>query len=162
VTIPLQALVGSVEMGEKRRCFVMVEGHAEMREITLGKNNETVAEVKEGLKEGDVVVLNPAMLLSEREKAAYGLQSAPSEQGGQGAQGGKGDWKGKGKGGKGDWKGKGKGGPGGGMQGGPGGTPGSPGGTQGTPGGGMQGSRGGFGGPRSQGAKTGGNVPASP
>jgi hypothetical protein len=155
LTIPIQALMGGVEMGDKRHCFVMVEGHPEIREITVGKNNVTDAEVKEGLKEGDTVVLNPAILLSDREKAEYGVQSGPSEQGGQagfgGAQGkgkgkgkGKGDWKGqggqgdwKGQGGQGDWKGggqgewkgKGKGGmPSGGMPG--GGMPG---------GGGMQG-----------------------
>jgi multidrug efflux pump subunit AcrA (membrane-fusion protein) len=148
VTIPLQALMGGVDMGEKRNCFVMVDGHPEIREITLGKTNERVAEVKEGLKEDDTVILNPAILLSEKEKAMYGVQSGPSEQGGQGGQG---DWKGKGKGkgkggqggqggqgdwkggGQGDWKGKGKGGmPGGGM-----------------PGGGMPGGGGGrgFGGP---------------
>src|SRR5262249_38921209 len=75
VTNPLQGLMGSVEMGEKRNCFVMVEGHPEMREITVGKTNETVAEVKEGLKEGDVVILNPAILLSDKEKAMYGVQS---------------------------------------------------------------------------------------
>jgi HlyD family secretion protein len=155
LTIPLQGLIGGVDMAEKRRCFVMVDGHPELREITLGKTNEKVAEVKEGLKEGDTVVLNPSILLSEREKAEYGVQSSPSDQGGQagfgGGQGkgkgkgkGKGDWKGQGgMGGQGDWKGKGKGGmPGGGMPG--GGMPGG-----GMPGGGgMQGGgRGGFGGP---------------
>jgi HlyD family secretion protein len=161
VTIPLQALIGSVEMGEKRKCFAMVDGHPELREITVGKTNETVAEVKEGLKEEDVVVLNPAILLSDKEKAMYGVQSGVGEQGGAAGQGGpgggKGDWKGKGKGGKGgqgNWKGqggqggwKGQGGmPGGGMPGGgmPGG--GMPGG--GMPGGGAPGGgRGGFGGP---------------
>src|SRR5262249_51248425 len=111
VTIPLQGLMGSVEMGEKRNCFVMVEGHPEMREITVGKTNETVAEVKEGLKEGDVVILNPAILLSDKEKAMYGVQSGSGDQGGQAGQGGpgagKGNWKGKGKGGKGGQGGEG-------------------------------------------------------
>lgn len=162
LTIPLQALMGGVDMGEKRNCFVIADNHAEMREITLGKANETVAEVKDGLKEGDVVVLNPAILLSEKEKAMYGVQTAPSDQGGQGGQGDR-KGKGKGKGSKGDWKGKGKGGSGSGMEGGgPGG--GMQGGAPGGAGGGMQGGRGGFGGgARGQGGKaSGGNVPANP
>lgn len=118
LTIPLQALMGGVAMGAKRRCFVLVEDRPEMREITLGMTNETVAEVKEGLEEGDVVVLNPAALLSDKEKVEYGV-SAPSDQGGRGrpgaGRGGPGGGKGKGKGG--GWKGKGKGG----QRGGPGG-----------------------------------------
>ncbi len=159
LTIPLQALMGGVEMAEKRRCFVMADGGVEVREISLGKKNETVAEVKEGLKEGDVVVLNPAVLLSDKEKAQYGV-SASSDQGGGpgGPGGGKGNWGGKGgKGGKGGGKGNwgGKGGPPGGMPGGsPGmqGGPGAPGG--GNPGGGGQGGGFGPGGRRSQGGSS--------
>jgi HlyD family secretion protein len=166
LTIPLQALLGDVEMGEKRRCFVMVDGHPEMRDITLGKKNETVAEVKEGLKEGEVVVLNPAILLSDKEKVQYGV-SATSDQGsGQGGQGGagggKGNWGGKGgrggKGGKGNWGGKG-GGPG--M---PGGSPGMKG-SPAMPGGGSPGGGGGFGGGgrRGQGGPPpGSKTPANP
>jgi multidrug resistance efflux pump len=116
--IPLQALLGSVDLADKRSCFVVVDGHLEKREITLGKANETVAEVKDGLKEGDVVVLNPAALLSDKEKAQYGL-SASSNQGGQGGQGGPG----MGQGGRGR-------GPGSRSKG-----PGSPPGSPGTPGG---------------------------
>jgi len=110
LVIPLQALLGGVEMGDKRRCFVMVDGRPEMRDITLGKANETVAEVKEGLKEGDVVVLNPGVLLSDKEKVQYGV-SASSSQGGsdRGGFGGPGG-PGGGKGGKGGYKGKNKGG----------------------------------------------------
>jgi HlyD family secretion protein len=157
LTIPLQALMGNVEMGAKRRCFVMVDGRPEMREITLGKANDTVAEVKDGLQEGDEVVLNPGLLLSDKEKVQYGV-TAPSSQGtgSPGGFGGPGGGKG-GKGGKGGWKGK------GGI---PGGGPGMQGGS-GTPGGGMQGgapSGGGFsGGRRSQGGTPpGGKTPANP
>src|SRR5579884_3873405 len=113
LTIPLQALMGTVEMAEKRRCFVMTDGGLELREISLGKQNETVAEVKEGLKEGDVVVLNPGVLLSDKEKVQYGISASGDQSGGLGGQGGpgggKGNWGGKGAkgGGKGNWGGKG-------------------------------------------------------
>jgi HlyD family secretion protein len=156
LAVPLQAVLGTVDMGEKRRCFVMVEGRPEMREIVLGTANVTDVEVKEGLEEGDVVVLNPAVLLSDKEKLEYGV-SAQNNQGGQGGQ--------KGRGGSDGRKGKGPGGPGmkggPGMQGGPSSGPGMP----GSPGGGQRGMRGGAGGgsPRGQGSPpAGANAPASP
>lgn len=147
VAIPLQALMGGVDMGAKRYCFVLVDGRPEMRELTLGKTNETVAEVKEGLKEGDEVVMQPGKLLTDKEKVQYGVAAQSNE--GAGRSGDKAGWGGKGKGGKGSWPGKGKGGPGG-MQGGPG--------MKGAPGGGQPG-----GGRRGQGgAAPGGKAPANP
>ena len=157
LNIPLQALMGGVDMGEKRKCFVMVDRHPEMREITVGKANETVAEVKDGLKEGDVVVLNPAVLLTDKQKVELGVQSGNRGQsGGQGAPGGQGgQWGGQGGGGKGK-------GPAGGKGKGPGGA-GMPGGATGMPGGGRPGGFGGGGGPRSQGgAVSGGKARANP
>ena len=143
LTIPLQALLGGADMANKRRCFVMVDGHPAMRDITLGKANETLAEIVEGLQEGDEVVLNPSLLLSDKEKVKYGV-SASSSRGGPGA--GQGGGRGMGKGGRGK-SGRGKSGPNG-MQGGPGMPGGAP---------GMRG------GPRSQGgAAPGGKAAASP
>jgi hypothetical protein len=113
-----------------------------MREITLGRSNEKMVEVKDGVEEGDEVILNPVVLLSEKERMEYGNLPARSGKGGSGG------WGGKGKGGKGKEGGGMQGGgmEGNGMQGGPkqgGGMQG--GGMQGGPkqGGGMQG-----GGPR--------------
>jgi hypothetical protein len=87
---PLQALLGGVEMGEKRRCFVVAEGQLYLREVKLGSANEILAEVKDGLQEGDVVVLNPAVLLSDKEKAEYGVSasSGRNDQRGSGSPGG--------------------------------------------------------------------------
>ena len=130
LALPLQALLGSVDMGAKRKCFVLTEDGPQLREITLGMSNETMVEVKEGLEEGDEVVLNPAVLLTERQRMEYGIQASRSEQDEKGGPGGRG-----GRGGQG--KGKGKGGMQGGMPGG-----GMPGGGMeggGAPGGGMQG-----------------------
>jgi multidrug efflux pump subunit AcrA (membrane-fusion protein) len=163
LAIPLQALLGGVEMGEKRRCFVVVEGQLHMREVTLGSNNETLAEVKEGLQEDDVVVLNPAVLLSDKEKAEYGV-SASSDRGGQRGAGGPGGDKG-GPGGRGKGKGKGKSGPGGFPGGGApeGGFPGGGAPGSGAPGGGRPGGMGMNGGARGQGgAPAGGKATANP
>ena len=85
-----------------------------MRDLTLGMANETVAEVKEGLQEGDVVVLNPSVLLSDKEKVQYGV-SAQNNQSGRGGPGAGQGGRGMGKGGRGKGKGgrgKGPGGPG--------------------------------------------------
>jgi hypothetical protein len=70
----------------------------QMREIRLGMSNEKMVEVKEGLEEGDKVVLNPVLLLSAKERMEYGNLPARSSQDGKG-KGGPGG-KGKGKGGK--------------------------------------------------------------
>jgi HlyD family secretion protein len=124
LVVPLQAVLGGVEMDKERQCFVMVDGRPVMRKITVGKANETHVEIKEGLEEGEEVIVNPAVLLTEKQRAEFGVQSAPD--GGNPAWGGKG---GMGQGGKGpSGRGPGGRGPGGGrpggMQGGPGGPPG--------------------------------------
>ncbi len=154
VQIPLQAVLGTADMGEKRRCYVMVDGQPQLREISLGMTNEKVVEVKDGLKEGEVVVMNPVVLLTEKERMEYGNLPAQSGRGGSGMPDGQG-----GQGGPGGYKGK-KGGPGAGgpgMQGGPNG------GMKGKRrGGGMQGGQGGPG-PRSQsGGSSSGKTAANP
>lgn len=163
LAIPLQAVLGTVDMGEKRRCFVNSDGGTELREITLGMTNEKMVEVKEGLHEGDVIVLNPVLLLSEKERQEYGNLPAA----GQGSYGGQ---KGKGGPGNGKGKGKGRGGPGAGAPGagGPGaGGPGAggPGGAA-APGAGMRGGApgtapGGAGAPPGGGAGMRGGAPRS-
>jgi multidrug efflux pump subunit AcrA (membrane-fusion protein) len=105
LTIPLQAVVATGSLGNTRKCFVMApEGPVE-REITLGLSNNKMVEVQSGLQENDEVVLNPRLLLSDKEKAAAGYDKA----------GGHGD-AGHGDAGKEGWPGGGelkKGGPGG-------------------------------------------------
>lgn len=65
LTIPIQAVVGSITMGKDRKCFVIDEkGNAELRDIVLGLNNEHVVEVKQGLKKGEKVALDPSALLT--------------------------------------------------------------------------------------------------
>jgi HlyD family secretion protein len=68
LTIPIEAIVGSAEMGGHRNCFVMTPKGPDKREIVLGMSNERVAEVREGLSEGDDVVLNPKTLVGDKVK----------------------------------------------------------------------------------------------
>jgi HlyD family secretion protein len=119
LAVPIQAVLGSGEMGRKRRVYVMTARGPELREVTVGMSNDKMAEITEGLQEGEEVVVNPRVLLTDKEKAQFGEAVTPKAKGGnegkagfgEGGKGEKGKAKGeKGKGGKG-WPGK--GGPGG-------------------------------------------------
>jgi HlyD family secretion protein len=68
LTIPVEAIVGSAEMGGHRKCFVLTPAGPESRDIVMGISNERVAEVREGLTEGEQVVLNPAALVGDKMK----------------------------------------------------------------------------------------------
>jgi hypothetical protein len=57
-----------VELAGKRRCFVVSGGDPEPRDIALGSSNDRMVEVKDGLKEGDQVVLNPKHLVGDMVK----------------------------------------------------------------------------------------------
>lgn len=93
LTIPLQAIVGGVNLGSQRKCFVMTDRGPEERDIILGASNEKMAEVKSGLTEGDKVVQNPRTLLNERKKNGGPelKEIAPADGGkkGNGEKGGK-------------------------------------------------------------------------
>jgi multidrug efflux pump subunit AcrA (membrane-fusion protein) len=108
LTVPIQAVIGGAEAGPKREVFVLVPGsEPERREVTLGKFNDKMIEVRSGLNEGDVVLTNPKVMLGTaaktREEGDLGSPRGTNKS----APGGEGGEK-KGKGG-----GKGKGGPGG-------------------------------------------------
>jgi len=66
LTIPIQSVAGSVAMGAKRKIFVIEGGQPHEREIVVGRSNDKLVEVKEGLEEGARVVLNPRPLLGEK------------------------------------------------------------------------------------------------
>ena len=68
LTIPLQAVVGGAEMGGKRKVWVKTAGGGhEEKEVTLGLYNDRMVEVKEGLAEGDEVVINPKVLMGDNK-----------------------------------------------------------------------------------------------
>ena len=68
LTVPVQAVIGGAEMGAKREVFVKTPTGFDRREVKLGLYNEKVVEIREGLAEGDEVVLNPKVLLAPDDK----------------------------------------------------------------------------------------------
>ncbi|HTK77368.1 MAG TPA: hypothetical protein VL371_19040, partial [Gemmataceae bacterium] len=101
LTLPLQAVVGGAEMGRLRKVFVMDGPTPREREVTLGLSNERVVEVKDGLNEGEVVVLNPRVLIGDKAKTrqAGDVDRGVTTEGGSGGKGkGKGKGRGQGKG----------------------------------------------------------------
>src|SRR5262249_20898142 len=67
LTVPLQAVIGGAEMGVKREVFVRTPTGYDKREVTLGLYNDKMVEVREGLHEGDEVVINPKVLLGDNK-----------------------------------------------------------------------------------------------
>jgi multidrug efflux pump subunit AcrA (membrane-fusion protein) len=65
LTVPIQSIVGGAEMGGRRSVYVKTDTGFDERRVVLGLYNEKMVEVREGLKEGDQVVINPKVLLGE-------------------------------------------------------------------------------------------------
>jgi multidrug efflux pump subunit AcrA (membrane-fusion protein) len=109
LTVPLQAILGSVDMGNKRRIYVLTPNGPEAREVVVGLSNDRMGVIESGLAEGEEVIVNPRVLLTEADKAALGEYSGrgnenkggPKGKGGPGGPGGPGGGADKGKGG---WK----------------------------------------------------------
>lgn len=128
LAVPVQAIVGGAENGAKRKVYVLTPTGPQEREVTTGLFNEKMVEVREGLADGDQVVLNPRVLLGPGAKTREEASEQTRRPGMAGGAGGKG----------GEKKGGGKaGGPPAGMSKGGGmpGAGGSPGGGGGGPGG---------------------------
>jgi multidrug efflux pump subunit AcrA (membrane-fusion protein) len=108
LAVPIQAVVGGAEAGGKRKVYVSTPAGPQEREVQLGLFNEKMVEVREGLAEGDRVVLNPKVLLGPAAKTREESAEPAARRPGMGGKGGEGK-----KGGK----------TGGGMKGGGGGPP---------------------------------------
>jgi HlyD family secretion protein len=68
LSVPVQTVV---EQGGGFACWVLEHGEPQRRPVVLGASNSTVIEIKDGLKEGDEVLLNPrAVVPSAREDIA--------------------------------------------------------------------------------------------
>ena len=80
LTVPIQAVVGGAESGPNRKIFVLENGQPVEREIELGLFNDKKVEVKVGLKEGDIVVLNPKVIIGDKAKTRD--EGDPSGRGG--------------------------------------------------------------------------------
>mgnify|MGYP001807325424 CR=1 FL=1 len=119
LTVPLQAIVGTADMGPVRKVYVLENNVPVEREVELGVFNDKKVEVKKGLSEGEVVVINPKAILGDKAKGVR-EEGDPSGRGaGKGPQGGGG--------------GRPQGGGAGGGAGKPGGATGAPGGGAGGP-----------------------------
>lgn len=68
LAVPVQAVIGGPELGDKRKVYVMTDNGPAEREIRIGLANDKFAEVREGLKDGDKVVENPKVLLGDKAK----------------------------------------------------------------------------------------------
>lgn len=103
LTVPIQSVVGTIAMGEQRKCFVLnAENEPEERDIEVGRSNEKMVEVRKGLSVGDRVVQNPRPLLTgDRAKmkpGTPGTQRGSETSTGDGTQKKKGRGKGGAKG----------------------------------------------------------------
>ncbi len=98
LTVPLQAVVGSSDMGSARKVYVIENNQPVEREVELGIFNDKKVEVKKGLSEGDVVVINPKAILGDKAKgireegdpSGRGAGKAPAGGGGKPPAGGAG------------------------------------------------------------------------
>jgi hypothetical protein len=68
LTVPIQAIIGSAELGKTRKCFVMTSEGPVERDVVIGMSNDKMVEIRDGLKEGEEVVLNPKVLVGETMK----------------------------------------------------------------------------------------------
>lgn len=95
LVVPIQAIVGNVSMGAKRKCYVLdARGFAQERDIDIGLSNDKLVEIRSGLEEGDRIALNPRTLIPEKSDLKPGTPGTR-----RGAEFGDGEMKkGKGKG----------------------------------------------------------------
>lgn len=64
LSVPVQAIV---QVGSANWCYVKTPGGVERRSIDLGRTNDKFVEIRDGLEDGDRVVLNPMAIVDERE-----------------------------------------------------------------------------------------------
>jgi multidrug efflux pump subunit AcrA (membrane-fusion protein) len=76
LVIPIQAVLGNVSMGAKRKCFVLDESKIpHERDIDVGMSNDKFVAVTKGLEQGELVVLSPKALLNEKSNLRAGTPS---------------------------------------------------------------------------------------
>lgn len=62
LTVPPQAIV---EKGKGMYCWVVRDGQTEKRKVEIGKSNDTAIQIKTGVEEGEIVLLNPRKMVKE-------------------------------------------------------------------------------------------------
>jgi multidrug efflux pump subunit AcrA (membrane-fusion protein) len=89
LTIPLQTIIGGAEMGATREVFVKNDNGYERKAVTLGLYNDKMVEVRDGLSEGDEVVINPKVLLGDSKTKTRDGNDQKSGKGRDGKDGNK-------------------------------------------------------------------------
>ncbi len=84
LTVPIQAVVGGADLGDTRKLFVMNGGTPEEREVELGLFNDKMVEVKRGIRAGDLVVLNPKVIVGDKAKTRDESEAPRGPRGGNG------------------------------------------------------------------------------
>ena len=77
--VPIQSVVTEEDSDEKKVCFVSTDKGQQRREVEIGLFNDDFVEVKNGLVEGEQVMLNPPRW-TETEKEAEQEQKDKTEQ----------------------------------------------------------------------------------
>ena len=82
LAVPVQAVVSPLEKNGKPRVFVQTPAGPQPRTVELGMTDERYVEVKNGVNKDEEVVLNPRVLLSDKEKkvATEDEKAAPGGQ----------------------------------------------------------------------------------
>jgi multidrug efflux pump subunit AcrA (membrane-fusion protein) len=91
LTVPVQSVMGGTEMGAAREVFVKTPTGYDRRPVKLGLYNEKVVEIREGLSEGDEVVINPKVLLGDDKTKTREAGDTKSGKNGEGKGEGKGE-----------------------------------------------------------------------
>ena len=89
LTVPVQADPGRDGHGQRPQGVRPDADGPEPREVVVGLSNDKMAEIESGLKEGDEVVVNPRVLLGDKEKTGTASRLVPrsGDRGRQGRQG---------------------------------------------------------------------------
>jgi multidrug efflux pump subunit AcrA (membrane-fusion protein) len=90
LAVPMEAIVSPLEKGGKPTLFVITAHGAEQRTVELGLSDEKYQEIKEGVNEGEEIVLNPRTLLGDKDKKSSN-QDDKAKSGGSGQPTGSGD-----------------------------------------------------------------------
>jgi RND family efflux transporter MFP subunit len=86
LTIPVEAVVGSVAAGKDREVYVLTPQGVKRRDVVVGLTNDKMVEVKSGLQEGEQIVLNPQTVIGEDDSKAKPTHEEDETQQGK-------DWK---------------------------------------------------------------------
>ena len=69
LAVPIQAVLGGAEAGGTREVYVLdASNQPQKRTVKLGAYNDRMVAVKEGVAEGEVVVLNPKAILGDKAR----------------------------------------------------------------------------------------------